>query len=258
MPKTDIDYSNTIFYKIYCKDETNKDLYVGHTTNFVQRKHAHKASCGNSKSANYSQKVYKTIREYGGWNNWIMEIIAFHNCKDGYDARKIEQEYYEKLGATLNSIQPIPPMKKEKIPIKKEYTNQCNTPKIFNGTTFKYHCENCNYYTSRKGDLNKHILTTKHQKIINNNNNITKEHKCICGKQFSFRQGLWKHKQKCNTLIEPPVDNNDSIPTIDNQSLIQELLKQNQELKDLILEERRDFHKLFMDLTEKITCVLNK
>jgi hypothetical protein len=255
MPKTDIDYSNTIFYKIYCKDETNKDLYVGHTTNFVQRKHAHKASCGNSKSANYSQKVYKTIREYGGWNNWIMEIIAFHNCKDGYDARKIEQEYYEKLGATLNSIQPIPPMKKEKIPIKKEYTNQCNTPKIFNGTTFKYHCENCNYYTNKSSSYNKHLSTNKHINPISNNNNTFN---CLeCSKVYTSRVGLWKHKHICKPVI-PPVVNNDSIPTIDNQSLIQELLKQNQELKDLILEERRDFHKLFMDLTEKITCVLNK
>lgn len=45
MPKVEIDYSNTIFYKIFCKDTTIKDLYVGLTTNFVQRKHAHKQSC---------------------------------------------------------------------------------------------------------------------------------------------------------------------------------------------------------------------
>ena len=50
MPKTEIDYSNTIFYKIYCKDESINELYIGHTTNFVQRKHAHKNSCNNEKS----------------------------------------------------------------------------------------------------------------------------------------------------------------------------------------------------------------
>ena len=34
MPKQDIDYSNTIFYKISCKDENIKELYIGHTTNY--------------------------------------------------------------------------------------------------------------------------------------------------------------------------------------------------------------------------------
>ena len=30
MPKNEIDYSNTIIYKIICKDENIKDLYVAH------------------------------------------------------------------------------------------------------------------------------------------------------------------------------------------------------------------------------------
>ena len=63
MPKVDIDYSNTIFYKIYCKDSAIDDLYIGHTTNFVQRKHAHKQGCKNNKSSNYNCKLYKVIRD---------------------------------------------------------------------------------------------------------------------------------------------------------------------------------------------------
>ena len=47
MPKVEIDYSNTIIYKISCKDIAIKEVYVGHTTNFVQRKHTHKQSCIN-------------------------------------------------------------------------------------------------------------------------------------------------------------------------------------------------------------------
>ena len=39
MPKNEIDYSNTIIYKITCLDPNITDVYVGHTTNFVQRKH---------------------------------------------------------------------------------------------------------------------------------------------------------------------------------------------------------------------------
>ena len=41
---TELDYSNTIIYKISCKDSAVTDLYVGHTINFVQRQLAHKYS----------------------------------------------------------------------------------------------------------------------------------------------------------------------------------------------------------------------
>lgn len=33
MPNKNIDYSNTIIYKIYCKNKFITDIYVGHTTN---------------------------------------------------------------------------------------------------------------------------------------------------------------------------------------------------------------------------------
>ena len=42
MPRKPIDYSNTHFYKIVCKDLGIKELYVGHTTNFKNRKLDHK------------------------------------------------------------------------------------------------------------------------------------------------------------------------------------------------------------------------
>jgi len=30
-------YSNTVIYKIQCKNESVKDIYVGHTTSYYQR-----------------------------------------------------------------------------------------------------------------------------------------------------------------------------------------------------------------------------
>ena len=35
MPKVEIDYTNTIFYKIYCKNSSVTDVYIRHTTNFI-------------------------------------------------------------------------------------------------------------------------------------------------------------------------------------------------------------------------------
>ena len=94
MPKLEIDYSNTIIYKITCIEPNITDVYVGHTTNFVQRKHAHKQSCTNQNIANYKCKLYEVIRNNGGWKNWKMEIINFYNCHDHYEARKKEHEYF--------------------------------------------------------------------------------------------------------------------------------------------------------------------
>ena len=42
MPKREIDYSKTIIYRIICKDVNIKDIYIGYTTNFSQKKYAHK------------------------------------------------------------------------------------------------------------------------------------------------------------------------------------------------------------------------
>ena len=167
MPKKDIDYSNTIIYKIACNDIDNKEVYIGHTTNFVQRKHAHKQSCLNEKSANYKCKLYEVIRNNGGWNNWKMEIISFFNCKDHYEARQREQEYFVSLNATLNSIEPLPqpkPLSKTKIlpqnnsiPNNIQFINNDNTP---------FFCDKCNFKCYKKSNYNMHLSTLKHKKII--------------------------------------------------------------------------------------------
>ena len=107
MPKVEIDYSNTIIYKIFCKDPLIKYVYVGHTTNFVQRKYAHKQSCNNIKSACYNLKLYKTIRDHGNWSNWDMTIIQFYKCKNILEAKQKEQEHFLELNAPLNSIEPF-------------------------------------------------------------------------------------------------------------------------------------------------------
>ena len=41
MPKTPIDYSKACIYKICCKDVEIVDVYVGSTTNLIQRRKSH-------------------------------------------------------------------------------------------------------------------------------------------------------------------------------------------------------------------------
>ena len=103
MPKKNIDYSNTIIYKIYCKNNTVNDIYVGHTTNFIKRKYQHKIACNK---LDYKLKIYNIIRSNGGWENWDMTEIATYNCKNHTEARIKEQEHYKLLKCSLNSKPP--------------------------------------------------------------------------------------------------------------------------------------------------------
>lgn len=102
MPRKAIDYSNTIIYKLCCNDPTITDIYVGHTTNWTNRKRHHKCRCNNEKDKNHNIYVYQFIREHGGWTNWSMIEIEKISCVDTHEALKNERKYFDLLGATLN------------------------------------------------------------------------------------------------------------------------------------------------------------
>ena len=90
---------NYIFYKIYCHD--NDYIYVGSTCNFNNRKRQHKQNTNlDNKKNNF--KVYKTIRENGGWENWKMIQIGTREQITKRQAEQIEEEYILQLKAELN------------------------------------------------------------------------------------------------------------------------------------------------------------
>jgi hypothetical protein len=106
MPKIETDYSKTIIYKLCCNDPTITDIYIGHTTNFIQRKNSHKTSCHNENNKKYKQYVYEFIRNNGGWENWTMIQIEELNCKNRREAEAAEHYWIENLNALLNSNKP--------------------------------------------------------------------------------------------------------------------------------------------------------
>ena len=62
------------YYKILKKDNPTI-LYIGSTINFSRRKSHHKKNVTNKRGKLYHTKLYKTIRDNGGWINFLMEII---------------------------------------------------------------------------------------------------------------------------------------------------------------------------------------
>ena len=254
MPKTKIDYSNTIIYRIFCKNENVSDLYIGHTTNFSQRKSCHKNSCENPNNSLYNIKLYKTIRENGGWNNWIMQEIDVLNLKNSTEARIKEKEYYDNFKANLNSITPCNENNIFKCDI-------CNTPN-FNSKTIlnehfssqehsynllkleqnktqidKFFCVNCNFKCSYKRDFERHNETKKHKEIFEKYEKQIKKYNCECGKIYSTRQSLFNHKKKCSHQEKITIE--DDSP-LNEKEIIMTLLQQNNQLQNQIIELCKD------------------
>jgi hypothetical protein len=99
MPRKPIDYKGALIYKLVCKDLSITDLYVGHTTSFKDRKRDHKSHCINQ----CSRRIYKTMNNNGGWDNWEMVEIEKYPCADVNEARARERYWYEFFDAKLNT-----------------------------------------------------------------------------------------------------------------------------------------------------------
>ena len=100
-------------------------------------------------------------------------------------------------------------------------------------------CKQCDYNTSELSKYNRHLLTSKHKKMTeelhlgaNKEEKAEGEQKflCICGSSYKYRQGLFKHKKKCNLIS---CDSKDKTEICD-KDLIITLLKQNAELLEII------------------------
>ena len=98
-----VNYENSFIYKIICNDENIKSCYVGATTSFILRRNQHKMTCNNENAPNHNIKLYKFIRENGGWDNWKMVLIEEISCENKLELSKKERVYMESLEADLNT-----------------------------------------------------------------------------------------------------------------------------------------------------------
>jgi len=257
MPKTEIDYSNTIIYKITCNDPAVTDVYVGHTTNFVQRKHAHKQNCINAKTANHKCKLYEVMRNNGGWENWKMEIINFYKCHDHYEARQKEHEYFISLHATLNSIEPMPKPKHKNV-IATLLTESCSK------VAQKFSCQKCDYFTSKKSSIDKHVTTRKHIELTKVNNELTEKLPCrTCSKEFKSRVGLWKHSKTCNDAAHAADDTTDDEDDTPSENMIVSTQKSEHDINQLtclvieVVKNNSEFQKQMMDMCKNMQANIN-
>jgi len=93
-----------IVYKIYCKDSSITEFYVGSSCDLQKRKYTHKYNCSNNNSPYYNLKVYRYIRNNGGYDNWEFEILLQVEVENKEELRSnYEAKYQLDLKPSLNS-----------------------------------------------------------------------------------------------------------------------------------------------------------
>jgi len=111
----------------------------------------------------------------------------------------------------------------------------------------KYSCDSCHYKCSKYSDYVKHNGTRKHKMATMEIMEISQQptnHICsTCDKIFKTYSGLWKHSHKCLPTPTPPQIPSQSDQQLKTSSedmqmtLILELVKQNQEFKNLLMQQ---------------------
>lgn len=122
-----------------------------------------------------------------------------------------------------------------------DQTDDQKTPK----NPKKYFCEKCDFVSSNKKDYARHITTLKHKKWVKDDQkddhftlfssqktpkNPKKPqiiYECNCGKIYSYKQGLSKHRYSGKCLY---VETYNTYNDVKLNNLVLELLKQNSEL----------------------------
>lgn len=90
-------------YFIYCIKFENEILYIGSTNNFSQRKHKHKKNTTNKRGKLYWLKLYLFIRENGGIDKFIFELLENGETENKEEIRKIEQKFLDIYKPILNT-----------------------------------------------------------------------------------------------------------------------------------------------------------
>lgn len=102
------------FYRFYYLLGETDYNYVGSTTNMTRRLCEHKSRCYDKNCRQYLVKLYQTIRDTGGFQNWKMVILETRLCQNKIERMMIEQDYLNNLNC-----------------------NNCNVNRAFNSREYK-------------------------------------------------------------------------------------------------------------------------
>ena len=210
-----MDYSKTIIYKIKCREPTILDCYVGHTTNFIQRKYKHKFDCNTPTRKNHNDYIYRFIRENGGWENWDMILIEEVECNNFNEACKKEQYWIDELKPLLNTRRAFNSdedwkeyFKKYRETEKYKIYMEMNKEKA-NERSKEYYKDNreekLKYVSEYKKNHYEEILVKQKNNWEKNKDKYNQKTTCICGSMFLLRA---KNRHEQTTKHQDFIKNN--------------------------------------------------
>jgi len=117
----------------------------------------------------------------------------------------------------------------------------------------QYSCVECEFITGNKKDYSRHLLTNKHLHTVKYSDEYLHLPKyiCNCGKKYKHRQSLNTHKKICNYEEENHVINKEESKQVvdcSNNNIILELLKSNNDFKELIIEQNKQMMELMKEM----------
>lgn len=164
MPRTPTDYSKSVIYKIEHIDKPEL-VYVGSTTDFINRKSHHKSSCNNEKDKQYNIKLYKMIRENGGFDEFKCMIICEFPCNTKTELLIEEEKYRKELQATLNSVKAYSTLDETRLNNNKIHRNykkkHKDETKEYNQEYYNNNQDKYQEFNKKHYELNKEFLKEK-------------------------------------------------------------------------------------------------
>ena len=115
----------------------------------------------------------------------------------------------------------------------------------------KFTCIKCDFKCSKYSNYTKHLMTRKHQMIVNDSENDSKKipknvklYTCECGKEYKYDSGYYRHKKTCTYVPEPE-------PEVKEKTLV----TQEKTTEDKLLEYIEKQDKALDKLVEKLEDV---
>ena len=125
-------------------------------------------------------------------------------------------------------------------------------------SSVKYYCELCDYSCLYSSEYERHLGTAKHHRKQMETKSAECKIQCECGKEYSNRSGLFKHKKKCNYKTPEEVLKDEMKEILEKQN--EELRKRDEEQQKLmekqqkLMEKQQDQHKEQIEvLSDKIS-----
>ena len=118
----------------------------------------------------------------------------------------------------------------------------------------KFNCDVCNFVCCKNSDFTRHLSTRKHKMMTNDDSFTPKNtelHICNnCNKSYKYRQGLSLHKKKCQIAEKTPDPSNNYVV---DKELVMLLIKENSELKNMMMEEHKSTQQMMLEVIKNGT-----